>query len=86
MPGQPLRLARQRYDAVFPVPVEAVSGADGHRHDLGGEPAGTAERRDVVIADLSDDALVSEGLRVGDEVILDAPAALQPGAPVAVDR
>jgi len=86
VPGQPLRLARQRYDAVFPVPAAAVSGADGHRTIWVANPAGTAERRDVVVADLSDDALVSEGLRVGDEVILDAPAALQPGAPVTVDR
>ena len=37
-------------------------------------------------ASLPDDALVSEGLRVGDEVILGAPADLQPGAPIIVER
>jgi hypothetical protein len=39
-----------------------------------------------VVADLSDDALVSDGLRVGDEVILDAPATLQPGTQIIVQR
>ena len=35
---------------------------------------------------LPEDALVSEGLRVGDEVIVDAPADLRPGAPIIVER
>jgi hypothetical protein len=87
VPGQPLRLARQRYDAVFPIPAGAVGGgADGPRTIWVASAAGTAERRDVVVADQSDDALVSDGLRVGDEVILDAPANLQPGAPIAEQR
>jgi len=86
VPGQPLRLARQRYDAVFPVPAAAVSGADGHRSIWIASPAGTAERRDIVVADVADDALVSDGLRVGEEVILDAPAELRAGAPIIVDR
>jgi hypothetical protein len=35
---------------------------------------------------MGDDALVSDGLRIGDEVILDAPADLRPGAPITVAR
>jgi multidrug efflux pump subunit AcrA (membrane-fusion protein) len=86
VPGQPLRLARQRHDAVFPIPAAAVSGSGGRRSLWVVSATGTAERRDVVVADVADDALVSEGLRVGDEVILDAPADLRAGAPVVVER
>jgi len=85
VPGQPLRLARERFDAVFPIPTGAIAGADGHR-SIWVASAGAAERREVVVADMGDDALVSDGLRVGDEVILDAPADLRPGAPVLVER
>ncbi|HEY7373075.1 MAG TPA: efflux RND transporter periplasmic adaptor subunit [Polyangia bacterium] len=86
VPGQPLRLARERFDAVFPVPAGAVGGDDGHRSLWVATAAGRAERRDVTVADMSDDALVSNGLRVGDEVIVDAPAGLQPGAAIVVER
>ena len=80
--GQPLRLARGRYDAVFPVPAGAVV-TDGQRKAvwLAGRD-GTAERRPVTIADGGDDALVTDGLHVGDRVILDPPAGLREGAPV----
>jgi len=88
VPGQPLRLARARFDGVFPVPAAAIGGAGaGDRRSVWiASAAGTAERREVVVADVGDDALVSEGLRVGDEIIVDAPATLQPGAPIAVER
>jgi hypothetical protein len=84
--GQPLRLARRRYDAVFPVPAAAVV-ADGDRRSLwiAGRD-GTAELRQVAIVDASDDALVSDGLRVGDQVIVDPPAALRAGTPIALAR
>jgi len=59
--------------------------------------AGTAERRAVTVVDfepvvdgtrvyLPEDALVTGGLRVGDEVIVGAPADLRPGAPIIVER
>ena len=86
VPGQPLRLARQRYDAVFPVPAAVVSGAADHRSIWIAAAAGTAERRDIAVADAADDVLVSDGLRVGDEVIVDAPADLRDGATIVVDR
>jgi multidrug efflux pump subunit AcrA (membrane-fusion protein) len=80
--GQPLRLARGRYDAVFPVPAGAVV-ADGERKAvwIAGRD-GVAERRMVTVAENGDDALVTDGLRVGDQVIVDPPAGLQPGARV----
>jgi membrane fusion protein, multidrug efflux system len=81
--GQPLRLARRRFDAVFPVPAAAVI-ADGHRRSVwvAGHD-GTAELRDVVVVDATEDALVSDGLRVGDQVIVDPPAGLRPGTRIA---
>ncbi|HEY4394956.1 MAG TPA: hypothetical protein VGP64_12885 [Polyangia bacterium] len=80
--GQPLRLARGRYDAVFPVPPGAVV-ADGERKSVwvAGRD-GTAERRTVTVAEGGDDALVTDGLRVGDQVIVDPPAGLRNGARV----
>jgi len=81
--GQPLRLARRRFDAVFPVPAAAVV-ADGDRRSvwIAGHD-GTAELREVTIVDASEDALVSDGLRVGDQVIVEPPAGLRPGARIA---
>jgi hypothetical protein len=84
--GQPLRLARGRYDAVFPVPAAAVV-AEGERRSvwIAGRD-GTAELRQVAIIDASDDALVSDGLRVGDQVIVDPPAGLHAGTRIALAR
>ena len=81
--GQPLRLARRRFDAVFPVPAAAVV-ADGDRRSvwIAGRD-GTAELRQVAVVDASEDALVSDGLRVGDQVIVDPPAGLRPGTRIA---
>jgi len=98
VPGQPLRLARHRYDAVFPLPGAAImSDSDKARTVWIASAAGTAERRAVTVVDfepvvdgtrvyLPEDALVTGGLRVGDEVIVGAPADLRPGAPIIVER
>jgi hypothetical protein len=86
VPGQPLRLARERFEAVFPIPAAAVGGTDDHRTVWVATAAGTAERRDVVVADIGEEALVTSGVRVGDEVIVDAPATLREGAAIAIDR
>lgn len=84
--GQPLRLARRRYDAVFPVPARAlVGGGDKKSIWIAGRD-GRAESRAVAVADLGDEALVSDGLHVGDDVIVDPPAGLQPGSPIAATR
>jgi hypothetical protein len=40
----------------------------------------------VVLAERADPALVSDGLQVGEDVIVDAPASLTDGAPLSVVR
>ncbi|HVY40729.1 MAG TPA: hypothetical protein VHM31_22475, partial [Polyangia bacterium] len=82
--GQPLRLARRRFDSVFPVPAGALAGEGERRTVWVAGRDGTSEPRDVTPAELGDDALISDGLRVGDRVILDPPADLRPGSPVAI--
>jgi hypothetical protein len=86
VPGQPLRLARQRFDAVFPIPAALVTDAAGEKTVWVASRAGRAERRAVTLAEAGDEALVSGGLQVGDELITDAPADLRPGAAIAVRR
>jgi multidrug efflux pump subunit AcrA (membrane-fusion protein) len=84
--GQPLRLARRRYDAVFPVPASALVGEGDRKFIWIAGRDGRAEARAVAIADLGDEALVSDGLRVGDEVIVDPPSELRPGSQLAPSR
>jgi len=79
--GQPLRLARRRYDAVFPVPAAALVGGVQKSIWIAGRD-GRAEARAVTVVDLGDEALVSGGLQVGDRVIVDPPAGLQAGSPI----
>jgi len=86
VPGQPLRLARQRFDAVFPIPPALVSDGGAHKTVWVAGHGGVAEQRDVTLADVADEALIASGLQVGDEVIVDAPASLRPGAAIAVER
>jgi hypothetical protein len=81
--GQPLRLARRRYDAVFPVPAPALVGDGAARWLWIAGRDGRAESRAVTVADLDDEALISEGLHVGDQVIVDPPPNLRPGTRVA---
>jgi hypothetical protein len=87
VPGQPLRLARQRFDAVFPIPGALVSHAGGGQKSVWvAGRTGVAERRDVTLAESGDEALVASGLQVSDELIVDAPADLRPGAAIVVRR
>jgi biotin carboxyl carrier protein len=89
VPGQPLRLARRRFDAVFPVPPTSVTGAtgEGTRRSIWiATPEGLAARREVTVVEVGDEALVSEGLAVGDQVIVDAPAALATGVRITIER
>jgi multidrug efflux pump subunit AcrA (membrane-fusion protein) len=84
--GQPLRLARLRYDGVFPLPPSAVV------HDASGDKvwvassAGVAQLRNITIAESREEALVTKGLELGDEVILDPPADLQEGSRVVAEH
>ena len=87
VPGQPLRLARQRFDAVFPIPAALVTDSGGSQKSVWvAGHAGVAERRDVTVAEAGDEALIASGLQVGDELIVDAPASLLPGAAIVVKR
>jgi len=77
---------------VFPVPSASVSDASVSGAGVTGAGArrtiwiatreGTAARREVTIAEGGDEALVSDGIGVGDQVIVDPPATLTEGARV----
>ena len=54
VPGQPLRLARRRFDAVFPVRRGRRVAATATRPVWVAAPDGTAERRAVVVAERGD--------------------------------
>jgi multidrug efflux pump subunit AcrA (membrane-fusion protein) len=78
--GQQLHLARKRFDGVFPLPLSAVQ----IETDVDGKiwvaaPNGTAEQRSVTVAESRDEVLISQGLNVGDEIIVEPPHDLAPG-------
>jgi hypothetical protein len=81
-----VRLARHRYDAVFPIPASAVNIAGDRRTVLVAARSGLAEERDVTVVELGDEALVSDGIALHEEVILEAPAGLRPGMRVTGQR
>jgi hypothetical protein len=65
---------------VFPLPLSAVQTMTEVDAKIWvAAPNGTAEQRDVIVAESRDEALVSQGLNVGDEVIVEPPRDLQPG-------
>jgi hypothetical protein len=79
--GQPLRLARIRYDGVFPVPRSAiVHVGDTDRLFVVG-PGDVAQARAVTIADAdADEVVISQGIDVGDRVVVDPPPDLRDGS------
>jgi hypothetical protein len=82
--GQQLHLARKRFDGVFPLPlsaVQTVSETEGRIWAV--TPQGTAEWRTVTVAESRDEVLVAAGVNVGDQVIVEPPHDLSPGALVA---
>ena len=81
--GQPLRLARIRYDGVFPVPRSAVVRiGDTDRLFVVG-PGDVAQARAITIADAdADEVVISQGIDLGDRVVIDPPADLHDGAPL----
>ena len=78
-----LRLARLRYDAVFVLPLSAIVHADGGDKVWVASPLGLAQLLPVTIAESRDEALVSGGLAIGEDVIVEPPADLVEGAHVA---
>jgi multidrug efflux pump subunit AcrA (membrane-fusion protein) len=83
--GQSLLLARVRYDGVFPVPRSAiVRVGDTDRVFVVG-PGNVAQARAITIADADpDEVVISQGIDVGDRVIIDPPADLRDGTPLSV--
>ena len=81
--GQQLRLARIRYDGVFPVPRSAiVHVGDTDRLFVVG-PGDVAQARAVTIADAdADEVVISQGIDVGDRVVVDPPPDLRDGSPL----
>jgi hypothetical protein len=82
-PGQSLHLARLRYDAVFALPLSAIIHTDGGDKVWVASPLGVAQLRPVTIAESRDEALVSGGLAIGEDIIVEPPADLRDGARVA---
>ncbi len=81
--GKSARMAMARLDAVFPIPATAiVRVADTDRVWIAA-PTGRAEQRAVSVADRTDsDAYISQGLDVGDQVIIAPTPGLAAGVRV----
>ncbi len=83
--GQPLLLARVRYDGVFPVPRSAVVRVGDTDRVFVVGPGNVAQARAITIADADpDEVVVSQGIDVGDRVIIDPPSDLRDGTPLSV--
>jgi cell division septation protein DedD len=88
-PGTPARLARTRFDAVFTVPSSAVVSVGAGDRLYVAAPTGRAEVRAISVAGGdeppdADNVIVTQGLDVGDAVIVDVPARLGPNTQIAV--
>jgi multidrug efflux pump subunit AcrA (membrane-fusion protein) len=78
--GQQLHLARKRFDGVFPLPLSAVqTTTEVDAKVWVAAPNGTAEQRNVIVAESRDEVLVARGLNVGDEIIIEPPRDPTPG-------
>jgi hypothetical protein len=79
--GQQLHLARKRFDGVFPLPTSAVETLSASEGKIWvAAPNGMAEQRNISIAESRDEVLVAAGINVGDEIIVEPPHDLAPGA------
>jgi multidrug efflux pump subunit AcrA (membrane-fusion protein) len=78
--GQQLHLARKRYDGVFPLPLSAVQTVSETEAKIWVVPSDLlAEARTVTVAESRDEVLVSAGISVGEEVLVDPPHDLAAG-------
>ena len=83
--GKTVKLARDRLDAVFPVPASALLRVGDSDRLYVVAPSNRAELRVVAVQDRSgDEAIITQGLDVGDRVIIDSPQGLKPDARVLV--
>jgi len=85
--GQQLLLARVRYDGVFPVPRSAVVRAGGADRVFVVGPGNIAQARAITIADADpDEVVLSQGIDVGDRVVVDPPSDLRDGTPLTIGQ
>jgi hypothetical protein len=78
--GQQLHLARRRFDAVFPLPLSAVQTVNETEAKIWIAANGSAEQRNITVAESRDEVLVAAGVSVGDQVIVEPPHDLVAGA------
>jgi hypothetical protein len=81
--GQQLHLARRRFDGVFPLPLSAVQTINETEAKIWIAANGSAEQRNITVAESRDEVLVAAGVNVGDQVIVEPPHDLVAGALVA---
>lgn len=85
--GLTVALARARYDGVFAVPARAVVQVGNTERLFVAAPSGRAEVRAVSLAERGpEEALVAQGLEVGDAVIIEAPPTLAPNVRIQVGK
>ena len=86
-PGQAVRLARARFDGVFPVPNSAVVHVGNTERLFVATPSGRVQVRAIAVADRSDqETLVAQGIDVGDAVIVNASTSLTAATRVRVTK
>jgi hypothetical protein len=83
--GKTARLARDRMDAVFSIPASALLKMGDSDRLFVVTPSNRAELRVVAVAERSgNEAIILQGLDVGDRVIVDSPPDLKPDARVLI--
>ena len=83
--GKTVRLARDRLDAVFSVPAGALIKMGDSDRLFVVTPSNRAELRVVAVQERNgNEAIITQGLDVGDRVVIDAPTDLKPDARVLI--
>jgi biotin carboxyl carrier protein len=83
--GKTARLARDRLDAVFSVPASALLKMGDSDRLFVVTPSHRAELRVVAVQERTgNEAIITQGLDVGDRVVVDAPPELKPDARVLI--
>ena len=85
--GRAVRLARARFADAFVVPTSALSRVADSDRVLVVAPTGRAEARSVVVADrTAADAVVTQGLDVGDAVVVETSQPIGAGVRVQISE
>ncbi|HEY0707176.1 MAG TPA: hypothetical protein VGG33_10275 [Polyangia bacterium] len=83
--GKTVRLARDRLEAVFTIPASAVVRGEGDTYRIfaavGPDGSERAEMRLAAVADRSgDEVIITQGIEVGDKIVVNPPAGLESNA------